>query len=77
MANVKTTLTVEGINNTNSFSNTKNYTEEVVTKFYVDYTDTFTDIIVFSPDDDSPTKSATSTGAPKAFCVYNSGSTGL
>ena len=40
MANVKTTLTVEGINNTNSFSNTKNYTEEVVTKFYVDYTDT-------------------------------------
>ena len=77
MANVKTTLTVEGNGNTNSFSNTKNYTEEVVTKFYVDQTDTFTDIIAFSPDDDSPTKTATSTGAPQSFCLYNSGSVGL
>ena len=47
MANVKTTLTVEGNGNTNSFSNTKNYTEEVVTKYYVDNSDGFTDIIVF------------------------------
>jgi len=77
MANVKTTLTVEGNGNTNSFSNTKNYTEEVVTKFYVDHTDTFTDVIAFSPDDDSPTKTATSTGAPQSFCLYNSGSVGL
>ena len=77
MANVKTTLTVEGNGNTNSFSNTKNYTEEVVTKFYVDDTDTFTDVIAFSPDDDSPTKTATSTGAPKSFCLYNSGAVAL
>ena len=77
MANVKTTLTVAGDGTSNSFSNTKNYTEEVVTKFYIDDTDTFTNIIVFSPDDDSPTKTATSTGAPKAFCIYNSGVTGL
>ena len=77
MANVKTTLTVEGNGNTNSFSNTKNYSEEVVTKYYVDNSDGFTDIIVFSPDDDSPTKTATSTGAPQSFCLYNSGSVGL
>ena len=77
MAKVKTTLTVQGNGNTNSFSNTKNYSEEVVTKFYVDSTDTFTDIISFSPDDDSPTKTSTSTGAPQSFCLYNSGSVGL
>ena len=45
MANVKTTLTVEGNGTSNSFSNNKNYTEEVVTKFYIDDTDTFTNII--------------------------------
>ena len=76
MANVKTTLTITG-ENTNSFSNSRGYTEEVVSKFYVDNTDTFTDLIQFSPDDESPTKTATTTAAPKAFCLYNSGSTGL
>ena len=77
MANVKTTLTVAGNGTSNSFSNTKTYTEETVTKFYVDATDTFTDLIAFSPDDESPTKTATSTGAPKSFCIYNSGATGV
>ena len=77
MANVKTTLTIAGNGNSNSFSNSKNYTEETVTKFYVDATDTFTDLIAFSPDDESPTKTATSTAAPKSFCIYNSGTTGV
>ena len=76
MANVKTTLTVAGSGTSNTFSNTKNYTEEVVTKFYVDNTDAFTDLIIFSPDDESPSKTATSTAAPKSFCIYNSGTTG-
>ena len=76
MANVKTTLTIAGNGTSNSFSNSKNYTEETVTKFYVDATDTFTDLIAFSPDDESPTKTATSTAAPKSFCIYNSGTTG-
>ena len=77
MARVKSTLMVEANGTTNTFSNAKNYTEETVTKFYVDGTDTFTDVIAFSPDDESPTKTATSTGAPKSFCLYNSGTTGL
>ena len=77
MANVKTTLTVAGNGTSNTFSNTKNYTEETVTKFYVDNTEIFTDLIVFSPDDESPAKTATSTGAPKSFCIYNSGTTGV
>jgi len=77
MANVKTTLTIAGDGTSNSFSNSKNYTEETVTKFYVDNTDTFTDLITFSPDDESPTKTSTSTAAPKSFCIYNSGTTGL
>ena len=51
MANVKTTLTVAGDGTSNSFSNTKNYTEEIVSKFYVDWSDTFTDLIAFSPDE--------------------------
>ena len=76
MANVKTTLTIAG-ENTNSFSNSKNYTEEVVTKFYVDASDAFTDLIAFSPDDESPTKTATSTAAPQSFCIYNSGVAGV
>ena len=77
MANVKTTLSVTGHGTTNSFTNTKQYAEETVTKFYVDATDGFTDLIQFSPDSDSPTKTGISTGAPKAFCIYNSGSTGV
>ena len=77
MANVKSTLTVEANGTTNSFTNTKQYAEETVTKFYVDATDGFTDLIQFSPDSDSPTKTGISTGAPKAFCIYNSGSTGV
>ena len=76
MANVKTTLTIAG-ENTSSFSNSKTYTEEVTTKFYVDNTDAFTDLIVFSPDDESPSKTATSTAAPKSFCIYNSGVVGM
>ena len=77
MANVKSTLTVEGNGTTNSFTNTKTYTEETVTKFYVDATDGFTDLLAFSPDDESPTKTCTATAAPKAFCIYNSGNTGV
>ena len=77
MANVKTTLTVAGNGTSNTFSNSKTYTEETVTKFYVDNTEIFTDLIVFSPDDESPAKTATSTGAPKSFCIYNSGTTGV
>ena len=77
MANVTTTLTVEADGTRNSFANTKNYTEETVTKFYVDATDGFTDLLAFSPDDESPTKTCTATGAPKAFCIYNSGDTGV
>ena len=77
MANVKSTLTVEANGTTNSFTNTKNYTEETVNKFYVDATDGFTDLLAFSPDDESPTKTCTATAAPKAFCIYNSGTTGV
>ena len=77
MANVKSTLTVEANGTTNSFTNTKQYTEETVTKFYVDATDGFTDLLAFSPDDESPTKTCTATAAPKAFCIYNSGNTGV
>ena len=77
MANVKTTLTVEAGATKNSFTNNKNYTEETVTKYYVNNADGFTDLIQFSPDDDSPTKTGISTGAPKAFCIYNNGSTGV
>ena len=64
MANVKSTLTVEANGTTNSFTNTKQYTEETVTKFYVDATDGFTDLLAFSPDDESPTKTCTATAAP-------------
>ena len=74
---VKTTLQIVGGGNDSSFSNTKQYTEETATKFYVNAADGFTDLIAFSPDDDSPTKTATATGAPKAFCIYNSGKTAL
>ncbi len=77
MANVKTTLTITGGSGTNSFSNSRQYTEETVNKFYVDASDGFTDLIAFSPDDESPTKTCTATGAPKAFCIYNSGTTGV
>ena len=77
MANVKSTLTVEANGTTNSFTNTKQYTEETVNKFYVDATDGFTDLLAFSPDDESPTKTCTATAAPKAFCIYNSGNTGV
>ena len=63
MANVKTTLTVEAGATKNSFTNNKNYTEETVTKYYVNNADGFTDLIQFSPDDDSPTKTGISTGA--------------
>ena len=77
MANVKTTLSVTGHEMETSFTNTKQYTEETVSKFYVDATDGFTDLIAFSPDDESPTKTCTATGAPKAFCIYNSGTTGV
>ena len=77
MANVKTTLTIAGNGSTNSFSNSKNYTEETVNKFYIDASDAFTDLIAFSPDDESPTKTSTSTAAPKSFCIYNSGTTGV
>ena len=77
MANVKSTLTVEGDGTRNSFTNTKNYTEETVSKFYIDNSDGFTDLIAFSPDDESPIKTCTLTAAPKAFCIYNSGTTGV
>ncbi len=77
MANVKSTLTVEANGTTNSFTNTKQYTEETVNKFYVDASDGFTDLLAFSPDDESPTKTCTATAAPKAFCIYNSGTTGV
>ena len=77
MANVKSTLTVEANGTTNSFTNTKQYTEETVNRFYVDATDGFTDLLAFSPDDESPTKTCTATAAPKAFCIYNSGNTGV
>ena len=76
MGKVKTTLTVNG-EQSSMFSNTKNYTEETVNKFYVDASDGFTDLLAFSPDDESPTKTCTATGAPKAFCIYNSGNTGV
>ena len=77
MPKVTSTLTVRGNGQQNSFSNTKNYTEETVTKFYLDASDGFTDVIAFSPDDESPTKTCTSTAAPQAFCLYNSGTTAL
>lgn len=67
MASVKSTLTVEGRGSRKSFSNTKNYTEETINKFYVDWTDTFTDVIAFSPEDESPTKTATSTAKTKSI----------
>ena len=76
MANVKTTLTVEGNGTSNSFSNTKNYKEEKITKYVLDSgveggTEIYT-MHSFSPS----TKSANSSAAPKAFCVYNHGTTG-
>ena len=77
MGKVTSRLTITSSGNVSEFSNTKNYTEEVVTKFYVDATHTFTDVIAFSPDDESPSKTATSTAAPQAFCMYNSGTTAL
>ena len=77
MARVKTTLMVEADGTSNTFSNAKNYTEETINKFYVDGTDAFTDLLAFSPDDESPTKTCTATGAPKAFCIYNSGVVGV
>ena len=77
MARVKTTLVVEADGNKTSFSNTKTYTEETITKFYVGRDDTFQDLIQFSPEDIAPTKSTNTTAAPKAFCLYNSGTTGL
>ena len=43
MGKVKTTLTVNG-EQSSMFSNTKNYTEETVNKFYVDASDGFTDL---------------------------------
>ena len=77
MANVKSTLSIESGNRSLSFSNDRRYTEETINKFYVDASDGFTDLIAFSPDDESPTKTCTSTGAPKSFCIYNSGNTGV
>ena len=77
MSRVKTTLMVEADGKSNTFSNTKTYTEETITKFYVGREDTFQDLIQFSPDDIAPTKTANSTAAPKAFCLYNSGTTGI
>lgn len=56
MARVKTTLVVEADGNKTSFSNTKTYTEETITKFYVGRDDTFQDLIQFSPEDIAPTK---------------------
>ena len=73
MANVKTTLTIAG-ENTNSFSNSNNYTEEKVTKYSLDegVASEFYEMHSFSPS----AKSANSSAAPKAFCIYNSGTTG-
>ena len=74
MANVKTTLTVAGDGTTNSFSNLKNYTEEKVTKYVLDQgvASEFYEMHSFSPS----AKSANSSAAPKAFCIYNHGTTG-
>ena len=74
MANVKTTLTIEGNGTSNTFSNIKNYTEEKVTKYSLDegVASEFYEMHSFSPH----AKSANSSGAPKAFCIYNSGTVG-
>ena len=74
MANVKTTLTVAGDGTSNSFSNTKNYSEEKVTKYVLDQgvASEFYEMHSFSPS----AKSANSSAAPKAFCIYNHGTTG-
>lgn len=78
MANVKTTLTLETDGQTTTtFSNTKKYTEETITKFYVNASDSFSDLMQFSPSDDAPTKTSTVAGAPSSFCIYNSGNTGV
>ena len=76
MANVKSTLTVEANGTTNSFTNTKNYTEEKITKYTLDEgvdggTEFYT-MHSFSP----ATKTGNSSAAPSAFCIYNSGTTG-
>ena len=76
MANVKTTLTVAANGTSNTFSNSKNYTQEKITKYTLDEgTNGGTELYQmhsFSPS----TKSANSSSAPKAFCIYNSGTTG-
>ena len=77
MAKVKTTLIIEAGGKSTTFTNSKTYTEETVNKFYVDATDGFTDLLAFSPDDESPSKTCTATAAPKSFSIYNSGKTGI
>ena len=76
MASVKTTLIVEGNGTTNRFSNIKSYTQEKITKYTLDEgTEGGTELYQmhsFSPS----SKSANSSAAPKAFCIYNSGTTG-
>tara|TARA_R110002020_G_scaffold367793_3_gene579688 strand:+ start:756 stop:2309 length:1554 start_codon:yes stop_codon:yes gene_type:complete len=77
MARVKTTLMVEADGTSNTFSNTKNYTQEKTTKYTLDEGtagagNEFYIMHSFSPS----TKSANSSSAPKAFCIYNSGTTG-
>ena len=74
MANVKTTLRVEAEETISSFSNTKKYAEEKVTKYVLDegVASEFYEMHSFSPS----AKSANSSAAPKAFCIYNHGTTG-
>ena len=75
MANVKSTLTVEANGTTNSFTNTKQYIEEKITKYTLDEGDDTTEFYTmhsFSP----ATKTGNSSAAPSAFCIYNSGTTG-
>jgi len=74
MSKVKTTLIVEAEETISSFSNSKNYSEEKVTKYVLDegVASEFYEMHSFSPS----AKSANSSAAPKAFCIYNHGTTG-
>ena len=76
MARVKSKLTLEANGKVTEFSNSNNYTEEIIRRFSFDSGTSggteFYNMISFSPE----STAANSTAAPKAFCIYNSGTTG-